>query len=425
MVRPYTQAKAPVQRQPLRVRVKAHVGQPLLLEWELINHQRVPLSVQVRSPEALVAAQNRVLTSDFVRDQLGRLGGSAYILTEVELDLAGQPFIPSSLLNAMRREAVEQLSALQSRPPTRMIADPIATLDHALAQITPSVVAHVRPALHLLVRTPDQLTAAIALRPASITLDYLELYGLKPAVEQVQAAGIEARVASPRILKPSEQRIVRFLLKLDCPILVRSAGLLQALLHEQAPVLIGDFSLNAANLLSAQTLLGMGLNRLTPTHDLNAAQITELAQGMGSERIEVIAYQHLPVFHTEHCVFCRFLSKGTSYKDCGHPCEQHRVALRDHQGREHPVMADVGCRNTVFGAEAQEGSAHLDAWQAAGIQHYRLEFVHEDGEQVGRVAQAFRSTLDRQITSSELGRRLHQIAPQGTTQGSLFVPLIS
>ncbi|GAB4119886.1 MAG: U32 family peptidase [Roseiflexaceae bacterium] len=425
MVRPYTEAKAPVQRQPLRVRAKAHVGQPLLLEWELINHQRGPLSVQVRSPEALVAAQNRALTSDFVRDQLGRLGGSAYILTEVELDLAGQPFIPSSLLNAMRREAVEQLSALQSRPPTRMIADPIATLDHALAQITPSAVADIQPALHLLVRTPDQLAAAIALRPASITLDYLELYGLKPAVEQVQAAGIEARVASPRILKPSEQRIVRFLLKLDCPILVRSAGLLQALLHEQAPALIGDFSLNAANLLSAQTLLGMGLNRLTPTHDLNAAQITELAQGMGAERIEVIAYQHLPVFHTEHCVFCRFLSKGTSYKDCGHPCEQHRVALRDHQGREHPVMADVGCRNTVFGAEAQESSAHLDAWQAAGIQHYRLEFVHEDGEQVGRVAQAFRSALDRQITSSELGRRLRQIAPQGTTQGSLFVPLIS
>ena len=26
-------------------------------------------------------------------------------------------------------------------------------------------------------------------------------------------------------------------------------------------------------------------------------------------------------------------------------------------------MADVGCRNTVFGAEAQEASLHLDNWQ--------------------------------------------------------------
>ena len=70
----------------------------------------------------------------------------------------------------------------------------------------------------------------------------------------------------------------------------------------------------------------------------------------------MVAYQHLPVFHTEHCVFCRFLSTGTSYKDCGRPCEEHRVALRDDAGRAHPVMADVGCRNTVFGAEAQEAS---------------------------------------------------------------------
>lgn len=32
------------------------------------------------------------------------------------------------------------------------------------------------------------------------------------------------------------------------------------------------------------------------------------------------------------------------------------VALRDGQGRAHPVVADVGCRNTVFGGEAQEAS---------------------------------------------------------------------
>jgi hypothetical protein len=48
---------------------------------------------------------------------------------------------------------------------------------------------------------------------------------------------------------------------------------------------------------------------------------------LGLKHLEVIAYQHLPVFHTEHCVFCRFLSKGTSYKDCGRPCEQTKVAL--------------------------------------------------------------------------------------------------
>jgi len=136
----------------------------------------------------------------------------------------------------------------------------------------------------------------------------------------------------------------------------------------------------------------------------------------------VVAYHHLPVFHTEHCVFCRFLSEGTSYKDCGKPCETHKVALRDTRGRTHPVMADVGCRNTVFGAEAQEASDHLPAWLSAGILDYRLEFVHETAVQVAEVTEAFRQALDGKLKVSMLANRLRQAAPQGTTEGSLYVP---
>lgn len=50
------------------------------------------------------------------------------------------------------------------------------------------------------------------------------------------------------------------------------------------PVLEGDFSLNAANLLSADLLFRQGLARLTPTHDLNAAQIAALASSLGPQR---------------------------------------------------------------------------------------------------------------------------------------------
>ena len=202
--------------------------------------------------------------------------------------------------------------------------------------------------------------------------------------------------------------------------LVRSTGILNALREKTHPFLIGDFSLNAANSLSAVEYLKF-VARLTPTHDLNAAQVADLARDAGAANIEAVAYQHLPVFHTEHCVFCRFLSEGTSYKDCGRPCEKHRVELRDHAGRSHPVMADVGCRNTVFGAEAQEASAHLDLWRAAGIRHFRLEFVHESGAQVAEVARLFGLALMGEIGARELNQGLKAVAPEGTTQGSLFV----
>jgi len=120
-------------------------------------------------------------------------------------------------------------------------------------------------------------------------------------------------------------------------------------------------------------------------------------------------------------VFCRFLSTGTSYKDCGRPCEKHRVELRDQSGRSHPVLADVGCRNTVFGAEAQEASQHLAAWLAAGIRHFRIEFAHETAEEVRRVVLAFQSAFEGRSSFADLQRELKSSAPGGVTQGSLFV----
>jgi putative protease len=260
------------------------------------------------------------------------------------------------------------------------------------------------------------------MEPASITLDYLDLYGLKPSVERVKAAGIAVRVAAPRILKPGEERVVDFLLRLEAEILVRSSGLLETLRTRTHQPLTGDFSLNAANSVTAELLLAAGLDRITPTHDLNAAQVAALAEQLGGEAVEAIVYQHLPVFHTEHCVFCRFLSTGTSFKDCGRPCEKHSVSLRDVNGRSHPLLADIGCRNTIFGAEAQEASAHLQGWLKAGIRHFRLEFAHESRSEVRQITRSLRSALAGHISSAQLAVEWRRIAPQGTTEGSLFVP---
>jgi putative protease len=355
-----------------------------------------------------------------LREQFGRLGNTPYELGELTLEADVPTFVPVSVLNEIRREAVEKLQAQAFALAEREVHDPMASLESLLP--APARPAHEAAAeLHVLVRTPAQLDAALGLAPASITLDYLDLYGLRPSIERVKASGIQARVASPRVLKPGEARIVDFLVSLDCPILVRATGILHALRDKPARPLIGDFSLNTANSLTARLYLDRGLNRLTPTHDLNGAQIADLATQIGGGFIEAIAWQHLPVFHTEHCVFCRFLSTGTSYKDCGRPCEKHTVELRDHAGRSHPVMADVGCRNTVFGAEAQEASAHLTAWQTAGIRHFRLEFAHESADEVRAVTEAFQAVLSGDLTPAQLQRELKQAATGGTTQGSLHV----
>jgi putative protease len=355
-----------------------------------------------------------------LREQLGRLGNTPYQLAGLDLQITGAPFAPVSLLNGLRREAVAELQKRQEHPRPLEVADAESTL-HSLLRESRAV-REQPPKLHILVRNAEQLDAALAAEPASITLDYLDLYGLKPSVERVKSAGIEARVASPRVLKPGEERIVDFLLRLECPILVRSAGLLEALRGRDHAPLTGDFGLNVANSITGDTFLGLGLERITPTHDLNAAQIANLARQLGGPYIEAIAYGHLPVFHTEHCVFCRFLSSGKDYRDCGRPCEKHVVSIRDLNGRAHPVIADVGCRNTVFGAEAQEASVHLAEWRDAGVVHYRLEFAHESRMETVQVTKAFHDALQGRRSFRSLADELKRIAPQGTTEGSLYVP---
>ena len=422
-VRPLVEAADPVYTRPVSAQFVGRVGEAPTLTLDDGQGHRVTAT----APEPLSPARNRALDEAGLRESLGKLGGTGYHLAGLDAELRGAGFLPVSALNALRREAVDALTAARAQAPER-VARP--RLDEVLPQsalpqnrppVQPDAAAESR--LHVLVRTPEQLTAAIAERPDSITLDYLELYGLGPSVEQVRAAGIEVRVASPRILKPTEQNLQKFLLGLGAGILVRSGGLLEGLQGQAGDTpLTGDFSLNAANLLTARALLDLGLTRLTPTYDLNARQITELAALVGGERLEAVAYGHLPVFHTEHCVFCRFLSDGTDYTNCGHPCESHRVALRDERGFMHPVMADVGCRNTVFEGRPQVAAAHLPEWQGAGLRDFRLEFVHETPEQVRAVVAAHRDFLAGACTAAELGERLREHADQGTTEGSLFVP---
>jgi putative protease len=414
--RVFTDASAPVYKRPVTVRVTAREGQPLVTEWRAGRR-----AVRVESPGPLGSARNQAISEDLLRAQLGRLGNTGFELAALEVEIEGAPFAPTSMLNQVRREAVEQLERAGERHHV------VRSIEEAFEAVECPPLPHqsrdgegAETFLHLLVRTPEQLDAAIEQLPASITLDYLDLYGLKPSLERVRAAGVTVRVASPRVLKPGEERVADFLESCDCPILVRPAGLLGRLRDRE---LIGDFSLNAANEITAAELFSLGLERLTPAHDLNASQITELARKAGADRMEVVAYHHLPVFHTEHCVFCRFLSTGTSYRDCGRPCESHIVELRDSAGRAHPVMADVGCRNTVFGAEAQQAAAHLQDWLEAGIRHFRLEFAHETGQQAADVTRAFRDALSGRARLQDLARVLGRIAPGGVTEGSLYVPL--
>ena len=107
----------------------------------------------------------------------------------------------------------------------------------------------------------------------------------------------------------------------------------------------------------------------------------------------MVIHQHLPIFHTEHCVFARFLSNGDNHLNCGHPCERSHVSLRDMNGHDHLVIADQGCRNTVFNAKSQSGASYINELLDSGIKKYRIELVDEPSEYVYDILEKYHKLL--------------------------------
>jgi putative protease len=132
-----------------------------------------------------------------------------------------------------------------------------------------------------------------------------------------------------------------------------------------------------------------------------------------------VIHQHLPMFHTEHCVYCTFLSPGTDHTNCGQPCETHRVSLRDRVGFSHPVRVDTGCRNTVYNAIDQSGAEYLAEFIQLGVGSYRVEFLEEEPERVKEVIDLYRRALRGEVSGTHVWRTLKATNQLGVTRGQL------
>ena len=125
------------------------------------------------------------------------------------------------------------------------------------------------------------------------------------------------------------------------------------------------------------------------------------------------------MFHMEHCVYAAFLSNGKDWRDCGRPCDRHKVELRDRVGAEFPVLVDVGCRNTVYNAVAQSAAEVLPRMLALGLRHFRVELLRETPEHVGPLLEQYARVLAGLDDGRGTWRRLRVLNQLGVTRGTL------
>ena len=421
----------PRRRVGLRLKVTAVAGAYLRVVGEAENG----CCCDVQSEQLLEVAVRHAATEDLLREQLGRLGGTVFDLRVLECELSGAPMIPLSLLGRLRREMLLQLQASLPRPERLLgregavvrLRSELAVEGERGAEQHSGVTG---PQLTLLCRTLLQLQAAVQLGAGGdpavsidrLVADFQDLREYREAVGIARAAGIPLDLATPRIQKPGETGIFRMVEKAAPDgVLVRNLSGL-AWFRERGVPVSGDYSLNAANELTALQLKQRGVRWLTPSYDLNRDQLMDLVQLVPGDWLEVVIHQHMPMFHMEHCVFCAMLSPGTNKTNCGRPCDERVVELRDRTGQAHPLTADIGCRNTLFNAVAQSSAEIVPELLRAGVQRFRLELLRETSEELGELVRLYRALLFGKAEGEYVWRSLQALNRVGVTRGTLEPP---
>ncbi|MEO6098517.1 MAG: U32 family peptidase [Fibrobacteria bacterium] len=434
---------------PLHVRVEGTSGSPLrVTATDSIGRSGTGESNALLQP---AKSAGGALTRERAEKECAGLSGSGFSLAGFDFDIPDGLFLSGKEVRKARQTAVAALQTLRDSPSDVAIADPgevAAWMENQaldalqamgtvrISPITPDEsagpeIAHApsgsdKPArLNLLIREMSSLEALAGLPLDTVYLDFEHGKDYRTAVAAVRALGFRAGIATTRILKPAEHHNLKVIEALaPDAVLVRNLGALQYL-SGKGLLLQGDFSLNVSNSLTAAYLAGKGLASLCPSYDLNQWQLFDLIDAMASAhadavgRLEITVHQYLPSFHMEHCVFAAFMSAGSSFRDCGKPCERHRVELRDHTGAHHPLKADQECRNTMFNGKPQSAAMLVPSLLAKGIRRFRLEALYEDARTLRAKVEAYAGLVSGAATPQEVFTRMGVVEKYGVMEGQL------
>ena len=325
--------------------------------------------VTVEGPEP-ESAVNVPLTREKVAGQLSRTGGTPYACEKAVVRIDEGLSLPLSALNAMRRQALEELSRQR-----------VALPECRTGPFRPGVRYESRrqpPVFTLSLRRAEQLSdQLLALSPALIYLPLEELSAHPELLERTRAAGVPVGAALPRICWDREWPQVKEALadlkkrgvdQALCPTWDGVERALQLGLRAR-----GDFGLNTFNSQALKQLRQMGLESATLSFELKLAQIRDLSKAIDTE---FIAYGRLPLMITENCIV---------YNHSG----QHTCAgvnqLVDRKGERFPVVKAFGCRNEILNAKKIFLADKAADWQRLGLWAARLQFTTENAAECVQV----------------------------------------
>ena len=327
-------------------------------------------SVTVEGPVPELA-RNIPLTGAAVADRVAKTGGTPYRVTEVRTRVDPGLALSAAAINAMRRDALNQLTALRARREQPALGKPQRIKDYLGTRGTPG--------LTIQVTSREQLTKKLLSMDAAMLYSPIHILLEDPDFTADLASQRRIAAVLPRIVHDGElPKIVSGLQTLRDlgvrDVLVGNLGLLIPC-REAGMRIHGDFGLNLYNSRSMDMVRQLELASACLSFEMTMPQIRDLSKSVPSE---IIAYGRLPLMLTEHCLIRNRTGQCT--------CHLGPLKLTDKTGAEFPIIKDGdNCRSVLLNGkklswlDRQEDLAQLGLWAV------RLYFTTENVLEVDRV----------------------------------------
>ena len=360
------------RRAPVKLYAMVRRGEPAQVAAEDAEGRVAAVSGPV--PEE---AEHVALTREKVEGQISRTGGTPFSCESARAYVEEGLSLPLSALNALRRQALQELADRRLELPRRR-----------QEEFHPGVRYENRrqpPVLTVSVRLAEQVTRELcALKPALLYLPAEEGAAHPEKVELALSMGVPVAAALPRVMFDRERDTV-----LDQLLRLRELGVTEALAggwgmlplaRELGFTLRGDYGLGVYNSQTLKELKRLGFASATASFELKLAQIRDISKPVD---IEMLVYGRLSLMLTQNCLIRTHTGRCT--------CENNN-RLTDRKGEQFPVVKAFGCRSEILNSKKLFLADKAAEWKKIGLWAGRLMFTTENARECVQVLERY---LDR------------------------------
>ena len=319
-------------------------------------------------------ARTQELTPEQLESRLSKTGGTPYRCVRVTAELMHGMTISAAGINAMRRDALNQLTALRSRKENRQT--------YTMPKLQRQEGQKSAPGYTIQVTTREQITPKVLkMNPAALYVPLHILAGDETFTRQL-AQAVPVAAALPRIVHDGQMQKLREDMRKVCrwgvkQALVGNLGLMLPA-REAGLEIRGDFGLNIFNSVSMLALKELELQSAMLSFEMTLPQVRDISKPIPAE---LLAYGRMPLMVTENC-----LIRGKT-GECA--CHLSNTKLVDKTGAEFPVLRDgSSCRSVLFNGKKLNWLDRQKDLSKLGLWAVRLYFTTENPQEVDRVLQS-------------------------------------